>query len=132
MSSDLLKNALRGNAIFSIFCALDLLIFSQGLATIMGLPDANLLFSLGISLIVFAAFVWFVSSQQPISSKLALAIIWMDVAWVAGSVLLLIFKPEWLTVTGVVLIIAVAIAVELFAFLQYRGLKKIQTASAVN
>ncbi|WP_395373336.1 hypothetical protein [Marinicella sp. W31] len=132
MSSDLLKNTLRGNAIFSVFCALDLLLFSEAIAALIGLPDARFLFSLGIALIGFAAFVWWVSSQQPISPTLAQSIIWMDAAWVIGSVLLVLFKPEWLTVAGVVLIIAVAIAVELFAYFQYRGLKRVQTLATAS
>jgi len=128
MSSDLLKKSLRGNAIFSALCAVDLMLFSEAIAGLVGIPDNGFLFSLGVSLLGFAAFVWWVSSQHPISPALAQSIIWMDAAWVLGSVILVLFKPAWLTVTGVLLIIAVAIAVELFAYFQYRGLKRLQAS----
>ena len=122
MVPNLLKKALRVNAIFSALCAIDLLLFSRPIANMMGGFDAIYLIFLGIGLVGFAALLLFVSERDTIDLRMAGFITFMDLGWVLGSVLLMIFGTAWLSTTGLVLIAGVAVVVAVCAYFQIKGI----------
>jgi len=119
-----LKTALRGNALFSTLCGIDLLLFTDQILAVMGnsIPSA-LLQGLGALLIVFAADLLWISSGNPIKTKFAKMIILMDWAWVISTPVVLVFAWGLLTPMGVELICIIAAFVALFATLQSKGLQ---------
>lgn len=122
-----LKTALRGNALFSVLCGLDMLLFTDQIIAILGDIPAIFLQGLGIMLLLFAANVFWVSTGKPISSKFTKMIIAMDWAWVASTPIVLFFAWSLLTPIGVEITIAIAAVVGIFASLQSRGLKQSET-----
>jgi len=130
MSSNLLKKALRTNSVFSLICAADLLLFSKSIANMMGEFDPTYLIVLGIGLIIFALFILYISERNKLNLSQAKAITFMDGGWIAGSILLIIYNPAWLSATGLVLIAAVGVVVTLCAYFQTKGIQKIAQEGA--
>jgi len=124
MAYRLLKQALRANALFSLLIAIDILLFSQPIAEVMGGFDSIYLTILGVGLLGFSVFLLFISERRSINLRLVKIITFMDVGWIIGSVLLIIFAP-WLSTTGIVLIIGVALVVGLCAYFQTKGMQEL-------
>ncbi len=120
----LLNNTLRINAVFSMFSGIDIILFDRSLMSILSGKDLGSLAPMGIMLIGFAVFVFFVSMLRKVNKYLVGAIILMDSFWVLGSILLVITNLTTLTAIGVFLILSVALVIGLFAFLQGIGLLK--------
>ena len=120
----LLRLALRGNAVFSGLVAIDLLLFYQEIAALMGIFDPKYLVWLGMALIGFVIMLLSVTERKPISLSMAKFIVLLDVGWVIGSILLMIFDAHWFTAAGHIAIAAVASVVTLFATYQYIGIKR--------
>ena len=47
----------------------------------------------------------------------------MDISWVVGTVILLLLPFQWFTYAGKNIILAIALGVGLFAYLQFKGLQ---------
>lgn len=90
---------------------------------LLGLPPA-LLLGAGISLLPFAAILGFLATRETVSRTAIWAIIGVNALWMADSLLLLL--SGWVAPTGlgVAFIITQAVAVALFAELQYLGLRR--------
>jgi len=131
MASNLLKNALRANAIFSALLAADLLFFNQDIAKLMGDFDPKYLVWLGIALIGFAITLLVVSERNRINLSVAKFITLMDVSWVIGSVLLMIIDHHWFSTVGLSLISAVALVVAICALYQLKGTQQ-QTQNRIH
>jgi hypothetical protein len=136
-SSDrLLRRTLWGNAIFSVVAGAALATFAGPFAEasahapvdVAGLDLAIMFQALGLGVIAFGALCAWVASRGILSSAWARAIFAADVAWVAGSVLVLALPASW-TVAGVAGIVAVAVIVADFAILEYLGLRRLNAAS---
>lgn len=98
------------------------------LHSLFNLP-ATLLIYAGIFSVAWAAILGFASLKQEISRSFVWAVILGNVAWVIGSVALLVsgyISPTWL---GYAFVIAQALAVDVFAALQFFGLRR-QTVAA--
>lgn len=130
-SSDrLLRRTLWGNAVFSIASGTILAIFAGPLAraaahapvTVMGLDLVILLALLGVGVIGFGALCAWVASRSTLPLAWARAIFAADLAWVAGSALVLLV-PSW-TTAGIVGIVVVAVIVADLAVLEYLGLRR--------
>jgi hypothetical protein len=126
-SDRLLRLALRGNAAFSTTCALIGLIASAPLASALGVPNAGVLVGLAAQLLVFAAFLVWLSRRPQIHPAVALGVILADVAWVVGTVP--VVAGGTLTTAGVWTALAVADVVALFAVLQGVGLRRMRRAA---
>jgi hypothetical protein len=122
--SALLRNALRGNALFSGISGLVLLLGAQTLAQFTGIQEPVVFTLLGVVLILFAIDLVWIASKENINRHLAWAVIILDVAWVAGSIFILLTDLIPLTVAGRWAIALVAEAVAVFAILQYVGLRR--------
>ena len=136
-SSDrLLRRTLWGNAIFSIVSGAVLAIFAGPFAaiaahepmTVMGLDLAIVFELLGLGVIVFGALCAWIASRQSMPQGWARVIFAADLAWVAGSVLVLALPASW-TTAGIAGIVVVALIVADLAILEYLGLRRLGGAN---
>lgn len=122
--SNLLKNALRGNALFSGTSGLVALAAAQSLAAFTGINPPIIFIVLGIALILYAVDLWWVAPRETINRRFAWAAIILDVRWVVGSIAILLSRWLPLTVAGSWTIALLAEAVAIFAVLQFIGLHR--------
>jgi len=134
-SDKLLRRTLWGNAIFSIASGAILAIFAGPFAgvaahapvVVMGLDLAIVLELLGLGVIGFGALCAWVASRPTLPRAWARVIFAADLAWVAGSALLLLV-PSW-TTAGIAGIVVVALIVADLAILEYLGLRRLGAAN---
>jgi len=125
-----LLHALRMNAVFSSISAVALLVAGPWIATQLGLSSAIAVHVVGGGLILFALQLWNIVRTREIRRWEIQGIIGGDIAWVVGSVLLVALFYSEITVTGLVLVDIVALAVLVFAVLQIRGLRALRRVSS--
>ena len=124
----LLRRALLGNAAFSASCGALITIFDARITGLMSNLEHHL-WPLGIMLLGFSAsLVWF-STRPTVSSASVNTVIAADLAWVAGTVVLLAGWHGLLTPAGVWILAAVALLVFAFAELQWLGLRRLKGVS---
>jgi hypothetical protein len=119
-----LRYVLFGNA---IFCGLGGLVCASGpgvISAILGLDIAPVILILGISLIGYAGFIYFMASRPVILRQFVLFAICIDSAWVLGSILLLLTGWLPLSVAGKWSVGILAVIVDLFASLQFMEWRK--------
>ncbi|WP_298760434.1 SRPBCC family protein [uncultured Psychroserpens sp.] len=118
-----LQKSLTANAVFSSTCGIISILFKNDLERLFGIASNNTFLILGILLLIFAlTLVIEVKKQRALS---VLCIIIQDLLWVIGSVMLLLFNPFDITTEGHVIIAIVAFVVLQLAFVQARGLARI-------
>jgi hypothetical protein len=123
-----LRRALLADAIFSGVSAL-LLTFGAGyLTTLLNLPEA-LLRETGLFLIAYAAFVGILGTRAAMPKALVLLVIAGNAAWTLASVALLLSGIVSPNLLGEAAVVMQAIAVGVFAELQFIGLRR--SAAAV-
>ena len=127
-----LKSVLLANALFSFFSG-GLLVTMPGYAARwlggrlgdrLGEMPEMLLLAVGAGLLVFAAGVGYVATRKPIVRRWALSITAADAAWVLVTPFALWGGWPWLTVTGVAVLLVIAVIVGLLAYGQYRALSQ--------
>ncbi|MGM4963990.1 hypothetical protein AB7714_10825 [Tardiphaga sp. 1201_B9_N1_1] len=119
----LLRRAIQIDAIVSGAMAL-LLTFATGLlARLLHLPEALLLES-GLFLIAYAALVGWLGTRATMPKLLVLVIIIGNALWTLGSIGLLFSGAVTPNLLGQIFVAAQAIAVGVFAELQYIGLHR--------
>lgn len=135
-SSDrLLRRTLWGNAVFSIASGAVLAIFAGPFAgaaahapvTLLGLDLVIVLELLGVGVIAFGGLCAWVGSRPALPQAWARVIFAADLAWVAGSALVLLV-PSW-TTAGIAGIVVVALIVADLAILEYLGLRRLGAAT---
>ncbi len=124
-STGLLKAVLQTNAITSALSGAIFTIASARIGEFIGLNES--LIPTGLFLILFAAAVMWTARQQPINLKVAWAIITLDLAWVAGSVVMML--SGGLNTVGTWVVGLMADAVLLFAIGQIIGVRRLQRQS---
>jgi hypothetical protein len=125
----LLRRAIQIDAIVSGAMAL-LLTFATGLlAPLLHLPEALLLES-GLFLIAYAALVGWLGTRATMPKLLVLVIIVGNALWTLGSIGLLFSGAVTPNLLGQIFVAAQAIAVGVFAELQYIGLRRSAAAQA--
>jgi hypothetical protein len=121
----LLRRALQGNAIFSAITGA-IMIFEAGpLATWLGLNLAVVLVAAGVILILYALGLFQLARGKSVVRRLVAAAIFLDLAWVAGSAIILLTGVLSLTVAGKWTVGLVADVVAVFAILQFLGLREL-------
>lgn len=121
-SWSLLRQVLLVDALCSGAMGIGLLGFADVLAALLQLP-AILLTQAGIVLVPFAAFVgWLASHPQP-RVWMVWTVIAINLLWVAQSVLVL-FSDASPSALGMVFVIGQAMAVAVFAELEFVGLRR--------
>lgn len=122
-----LRNVLFADAIASGALAA-LVLGAPGLAAqLTGLPQAHLV-GAGLILVPFVALVLAVATRKALPRGGVKAIVALNVAWVAASLILLAVTAP--TALGYAFVIAQAVAVGVLAELQVMGLKKSREAVA--
>lgn len=116
-----LKLALSGNGVFSLGCAIPMILAEQSLGIHLGISPwwifaVGLVVGLnGLLLLGYALSSW-------VPRTLITGAVLGDAAWVVGSIVLLLANPG-LTSKGVIAVAAVALVVGLFGWFQNAGLR---------
>ena len=110
------------NYAFSALSGLVMLLFSKELNQIFQLLDPLLFPIIGGNLLVFAAFVFYVTGWQIERSPLVKLISLLDAGWVVGSAVILLFGPFGVSTVGLWIIGIVAIWIGFLGFQQYSNL----------
>ena len=135
-SSDrLLRRTLWANAVFSVISGAVLVAFAgpfAALATeaplsVVGLELAIVFELLGLGVVAFGLIAGWAASREILPRGLARAIFAADIAWVAGSALVLLLPASWSTI-GIAGIAVVALIVADIAVLEYLGLRRLNAA----
>ncbi|MGO4291296.1 hypothetical protein [Chitinophaga sp. RAB17] len=118
-----LKTTLLINAISSAAAGLLLIILASPFATLFGVATPTPFTGTGIFLLVFAGFVAYTATRPQLQAVLVKLVTWMDLSWVLASVVFVIESGSLITLTGSIIIMAIAAWVALMALLQYKGIK---------
>ena len=127
--SGLLRFGLKLDAVVSGAVGLLLLAGGAALAEPLGIP-ASLLWPVGLFFVGYAVTVWVIGTRQAINRPAAWAIVGLNLLWVVDSVALVVLGGFPLTMLGVAFVLAQAVAVLVFAELQYLGLRRARPAAA--
>ena len=125
----LLRNALRANATFSGLSGLCGALASAAIAGSLG-PAPTIVLSQGVMLLGFSVALFWLSTRPEIPLRLALAVVVLDLLWVATTAAPLLASGE-LTSVGVPVVLALAAIVLGFAYLQYQGVRRVRNAMGV-
>ncbi len=120
---NLLRNALRGNAIFSATTGVASIVAGSRIGTLMGVPE-EVIIQNGISLLVFAAWLGWISTRTSVPVRQAAAAATLDTLWVVASLVVLAAGLGALTFEGKWIVGVGALVVATFADLQWLGLWK--------
>lgn len=120
-TSSFLRRVLIADGAISGATAPLLLLGAPLLERMLGVPESLLRYA-GVSLIPFAVYVVYLSRREYLSRGSVWGVIALNLAWAVGSVLL-VFSVE-ASRAGAVFILAQAIAVAVFAEMQYVGLRR--------
>jgi hypothetical protein len=119
----LLRVALRLDAIVTAANGAAYLVLAGPLGDLLGLPP-SFLRGAGAFLLAFAAAVWLVARGERIARAAALAVVAVNVGWVADSLLVLALGAYDPTTAGSVWIAAQSVTVAAFAGLQLAGRRR--------
>lgn len=117
-----LKKWILINASFSTICALICLLFYPSIASSFGMKDSAFVFELGMSLLVFVAFILYTVYKLKLKKTMVYAVIAMDASWVLVSLCILLWQAFDLNREAYYVIGMVASFVGLFAWKQYKSL----------
>jgi hypothetical protein len=123
-----LRFALLADAVASGATGLMMIAGADLLTGLLGLPVA-LMREAGLLLVPYVALVAYVGTRANIPHGAVKAVIALNVAWVAGSVGLLVSGFVAPTVLGYAFVIFQAIVVGVFAELQVMGLRRSEAAA---
>ena len=115
---------LQLNAVSTAACAVGMLATRGTLHTFFGLQTSMLLDALAIGLLAYAGALAFAAARRPVTRQALMAFTVADGLWVAASVLVLLVFWSQLAPVARFLIVAVGLAVEAFATLQFRAARK--------
>jgi hypothetical protein len=119
----LLRSALRGNALFSVLSSVVILAMNRRLVVFLGLPSDADLSALGIGLLVYAGWLLWNARRETIRIVEAWIAVMLDILWVVGSYALLFAAT--LSSGGKWIVGLVAEMVFLFGLMQWLGLRRI-------
>jgi hypothetical protein len=123
--NSLLWRALALNAAFSSVSALLMLIFADWIAQQLNLAQSlSVTITAGL-LLVFALQLWNIVRTRQVRTWEIVSIIVGDLAWVAGSFVLVGIYYNSVSTLGLILVDLVALAVFSFAIMQIRGLRQL-------
>jgi len=123
-----LRQALIADAVMGAVFGVLLTVGAGFLAPLLGLPE-TLLRSVGVILLPFAAALAYIGTRRPIRPAAAWAVIGINVLWVVDSIVLLL--SGWVTPNtfGTAFIVFQAVAVALFAEVEYVALRAKRTSA---
>lgn len=116
-----LRLALTANGVFSLGCALPMMLAENSLSTYLGM-SASLIFIVGLVVGLNGLCLLTYGAARSVPKALLTSAVWGDIAWVVASGVFLLLAPD-LTSKGVLAVVLVATVVGVFAVLQKRGLQ---------
>lgn len=118
-----LKKYLTINSIFSTISGLIMILFSDNLNKLLNTDQFKFFPYIGTNLLVFAAFVSYVSYKQITNKTLVMTITILDLLWVLGSFIVVVFLFFDISTIGNILIVLVASWIAFLAHKQYQNNK---------
>lgn len=119
-----LQKGLTANGLFSFLSGIVLVVLHESVAQLFSIENSTAFQIIGGGLLLFSfAVLVVVKLQKP---ALVLAIVFLDVLWVFGSVVLIFFDPLSISGAGNLVIGAVAVIVFFLAGVQYRSLSRVK------
>jgi hypothetical protein len=122
--NSMLHIALRSNAVFSDISGLVMLVAAKPLAAFLGLNNPGFMVGMGIALLAWALILFWGSIQPDVPRWLAWLAIDGDLAWVVGSVIVLLLPAFSFSIAGKWTITIIADIVLVFAIWQFFALRK--------
>ena len=120
----LLRRTLQGNGIFSSLCTVLMIVAARPLSEWFGLHPAVFVI-MGLAFIPFILFIFYIVRQPQINPTYARVILFLDVAWVVLTPLLLLSGWLPLTTEGKWVIVLTTDIVIVLAVLEYVGLRRL-------
>ncbi len=112
---------LQLNAAATAACAVAVLAARRFLPPLFGLDTPILLDAIAVGFLAYAGVLAFAARQRPVSRQALMFFTAADAAWVAASAILLVLFWEQFAPLARFLVIAVGLAVEVLATLQFRA-----------
>ena len=129
------RTFLRMNAVFSLLTAVPLLLAAGAVAPFIFADPAEwaiwVLRGLGAGLVGFAGLVYALSAYKFVSRAMVNEISFLDLLWVMGSIVLIVFPGRLLTPDGTMIVAAVAVVVAFFAVSQFLSASRIKKPTPV-
>ena len=123
IQSNLLRNALKGNGVFSTVSGISFLVMAKPIATFLGINSPWIIVAVGVSLLFFAVGLFRNAFSQNINRFEARLAITLDFLWVVGSAAAILLGV--LSTGGNWGTAIIADIVLVFAILQTVGLRKL-------
>jgi hypothetical protein len=123
--SSLLRNTLFGNSVFSFLSGAAALLFSQAIASFLGLSASWIILVLGVGLLIYGVEIYLAARSEPVHTGIARFAVYADLAWVLASAVLIFANLVPFTTAGKWTIAIIADVVLVFAILQYVGLRRV-------
>ena len=124
------ERILQLNASATAVSALAMLAARGILPSLFGLSSPLLFDVIAVAFLAYAGALFVAAARRPVSARTMMMFTAADAAWVVGSAIVLVLYWAQLTPIARFLVIAVALAVELFASLQYRAAGAIRRHSS--
>ena len=124
----LLRNALRGNSIFSTVSGLVLLFGANAVTELLGTGTPLLYMGLALGLFGWAFYVYQIVRQETINPALAWGVVAGALVWVLGSAVILLSNVFNLTNAGNWAVLIIADMVLVFAIAQTIGIRRMRKA----
>jgi hypothetical protein len=124
--SNLLRYAVRGDAIITAATGAICLADAQPLASFLGIQPPLTLQIAGAALVLYGAFLFYTAAQAQISRRIVITAIVLDLLWVLDSAILLVGGWLPLTSAGMWIIGLIAVAVAVVAELKFFGLRRLR------
>jgi len=125
-NDSLLRRALRANGIFCTFSGLFLLIAGAPVADFLAVESALVIRLIGVALLPYGFNLIRETGITPLHRYTGPLAIAGDIAWVIGSIAIIIADPFDLSAAGKWAILAVADIVATFAVIQIIGLRRMR------
>ncbi len=134
-NDSLLRNALKGNAVFSTISGLLFTLASSSVAEFIGIADASIfglvesatfILIIGIGLLLFAGSLLFTATREQVHRSSAWQAILGDFAWVILSYIILVTGAIPFSNTGSWAVLIIADIVLVFGILQWVGLRRMR------
>lgn len=125
--ASLLRRALQANAVFSTMSGFLVIVFDQRISALVGSASYRL-WPVGVMLLVFGAYLAWFSNRETMNGASVISIIASDLAWVAGTVILLAGWHDQISVAGILLLGVIGLFVFLLAEMQWIGLRRLRSS----
>jgi len=120
MKETTLKLWLTVNMVFSLTSGLLMIILNKMLKSIFGINEGWVFPIIGVGLISFSGYIFWVIKYHLKNKKWIYSICLMDLLWVLGSLFLIIIQPLSFTKMAYTLITIIALIVAFLGVQQYR------------